>query len=95
MNNKEIIITREKKLMGFAVPFPVFVDDVKVGDLKNGKSITVNVGIGRHKVVFKCVEKEVVQEVEIKEENQRVSIVCVAKMGFVAAIAKIKEVTYQ
>ena len=62
INNNGLVpltITREKRFMGWAIPFSVFVDGVKVGDIKNGKSLSCQVGLGSHVVLVKCVEKDV------------------------------------
>ena len=92
---KTITVTREKKIMGFAIPFPVFVDGTKIGDLKNGTSLSCEVQPGKHKVVLKCVEKDTEQEVELTDQNNGVEVTCVAKMGLIAARAKITNVTYK
>lgn len=92
--NVVLTVTRVKKILGFAISFSVYVDDVQIGSLGNGKSITCNVSEGNHKVIFKCVEKEVVQEINVLSTTNSVEVVCHAKMGLVAAVASIDEVKY-
>ena len=90
-----LTITREKKLMGCAIPFSVFVDGVRVGDLKNGNFLQCSVGLGKHTVLIKCVEKDVVQDVVVLPEHHSVEVVTFAKMGLLAAIACIKNVIFK
>ena len=92
--NAVLTVTRTKKVMGFAIPFTIFVDNTELGSLKNGSSLTCNVGVGKHKVIFKCVEKNVEQEIEVTPSTNAVEVVCHAKMGLLAAVAKIDKVNY-
>ena len=52
-----LIVTRKKKTIGFAIPFPIYVDGNKIGDAINGKSLTYNLTKGEHKVSINSVEK--------------------------------------
>ena len=90
----KIIVTRKKKMIGCAIPFSVYVDDVKIGSLGNGKSLTCEVGEGIHTVKFKCVEKDVIQEVNITSDIKSVEVTCRARMGLAAAVAQVLEVKY-
>ena len=89
-----LTVTRKKKVMGFAIPFPVYVDDLKIGSLGNGKSLTCEVGEGTHTVLFKCVEKNVTQDVNITSDTNSVEVTCQAKMGLAAAVAQVLDVKY-
>lgn len=89
-----LIITRTSKVMGFAISFPVFVDGVKLGTLKNGKSLTCQIGYGSHTVLFKCVEKDVTQNIVVGNNHQSVEIVTHAKMGILAATISIDNILY-
>jgi len=93
-NKITLTVTRKKKVMGFAIPFSVYVDDEKIGSLGNGKSLTYEVGEGTHKVIFKCVEKDVIQEINITSVTQSVEVTCQAKMGLAAAVAQVLDVKY-
>lgn len=98
VNNNGLVplqITREKRFMGWAIPFSVFVDGVKVGDLKNGTSLSCQVGFGSHDVLIKCVEKDVHQNIIVNANHQSVEVVARAKMGLLAAVAKITNVIYK
>lgn len=98
VNNNGLVplqITREKRFMGWAIPFSVFVDGVKVGDLKNGTSLSCQVGLGSHDVLIKCVEKDVHQNIMVTASHQSVEVVARAKMGLLAAVAKITNVIYK
>lgn len=89
-----LTVTRTKKVMGFAIPFSVYVDDSQLGSLANGKSLTCNLSEGSHKVVFKCAEKDVEQDLNINKGVTSVEVICHAKMGLIAAVASIDEVKY-
>ena len=68
---------------------------VKVGDLKNGTSLSCQVGLGSHDVLIKCVEKDVHQNIMVTASHQSVEVVARAKMGLLAAVAKITNVIYK
>lgn len=88
-------VTRKKKTMGFAVSFTVLVDGEKIGKLKNGMTVTCNIKPGHHKVNIESVEKNTIQEIDVDENTNSVEIVVVAKMGIVAATAKLVDVIYK
>ena len=90
----ELKITRVKKLMGFAISFDVFIDDNYIGKLKNGKNLTCNISLGTHKVLFKCVEKNIIQDINITPTTNSVEIITHAKIGLIAALCNIDEVKY-
>lgn len=90
----KLIVTRNKRVIGCAIPFSVYVDDVKIGSLGNGKSLTCEVGEGTHTVMFKCVEKNVTQEVNVTSDTKSVEVTCRARMGLAAAIAQVLDVKY-
>ena len=97
-NNGDLIpltISRESKVMGFAVSFNVFVDGVNLGALKNGKSLTCQVGQGVHEILIKCVEKDVKQTITVLRSNHSVEIITYAKIGLLAAVAEIKDIIYK
>ena len=89
-----LTITRNKRVMGFAISFPIFVDDVEIGKLGNGKSLSYEVSEGVHVVRFKCVEKDIEQEITVNSSTNSVEIICQLKMGLVAGIAQILDVKY-
>ena len=89
-----LTVTRNKRMLGFAISFPVIVDDMDLGKLKNGQSLTCEVSEGIHTVKFKCVEKTVEQEITINSSTNSVEVICQAKMGLAAAIADILDVKY-
>ena len=89
-----LTITRNKKIMGFAISFPIFVDGVEIGKLKNGQSLNYEVSEGIHKVLFKSVEKDLEQEITINSNTNSVEIICQLKMGLVAGVPQILDVKY-
>lgn len=89
-----IKVTRLKKIFGFAIPFDLYVDDNHIGSLSNGKSYDCIVKEGTHKVVLKSTEKDVIQEVTLDKEHNKVEITLTAAMGLIAARPNIKEVKY-
>lgn len=90
----KINIIREKKVFGFAIPFDVYVDDSKLGSLKNGSTLTCPASLDIHEIVLKSTEKDVIQSVSLSEDKKEVTIRIVPKMGLIAAKPFIKEVTY-
>ena len=90
-----IVITRQKKLLGAIIDFPVFIDDSKLGDLKNGESLRCSLGVGKHKVTFKLFEKDVSQEIDVTGNNAEIEIICAAKLGLLTAVPKIVDVQYK
>lgn len=81
--------------MGFALSFNVFVDGVNLGSLKNGKSLTCQVGIGSHEILIKCVEKDVKQSINVLANNHSIEIITYARIGILAAVAEIKDIIYK
>jgi len=47
---------REKAFVGSARKMPIYIDEVKVADLVNGRQFTMTVGAAKH--VFRCQTKE-------------------------------------
>lgn len=90
----KIKVTRRKYFLGVAISFPVYVDDVKIGELKNGKTLEVEVTEGVHEVEFRCIEKKVKQEVDLTGKEE-VEIFCQANMGLLAAVVGINKVEYK
>lgn len=98
VNNNGLVpltIIRKKKFMGWAIPFSVFVDGVKVGDIKNGKSLSCQVGLGSHVVLIKCVEKDITQNIMVTGNHHAVEVTIKATMGLLAAVADITNVVYK
>lgn len=98
VNNDKLIpltISREKRIMGFALSFNVFVDGVNLGSLKNGKSLTCQVGIGSHEILIKCVEKDVKQSINVLANNHSIEVITYARIGILAAVAEIKDIIYK
>lgn len=90
----KLTITRQKKILGFALSIPVLVDGKKIGSVPCGKSIEVQIEKGVHVVSFKSVEKEVKQEINVTDETNNVEIIFKLRLGFLTGVAKIVEVKY-
>ena len=88
-------VTRKEKILGFAVQFTVHVDENIIGKLKNGTTVTCNIKPGHHTVNIESFEKNTIQEIDVDENTNSVEIVVVAKMGIVAATAKLVDVIYK
>ena len=80
-----LIVTRKKKTMGFAIPFPIYVDGNKICDLQNGKTVTYNLNKGKHTVSINSVEKNMEKEFILDEDHKCFEIVFRAQMGLIAA----------
>ena len=90
-----LIVTRTKKAMGFAIPFPIYVDGIKVGDVKNGESITYKLTEGKHMVSINSVETNLEQGIILDNEHKTVEIIFQAKMGIIAAKPKLINIIYK
>jgi len=90
-----LIVTRKKKAMGFAIPFPIYVDGNKIGDIQNGKTITYNLIKGKHTVSINSVEKNMEKEFTFDDEHKCFEIVFCAQMGLVAARPNIISFQYK
>ena len=49
-NIGKITIVREKKMLGFAIPFDVYIDDTKLGTLSNNSSLTTRSTLSMHEI---------------------------------------------
>jgi len=99
MKNKNIhtatlIVSRKKSIKGCAVPFHVLLDGIKVGDLKNGASVSCEVEVGIHKVTISTIDKDTDQPIEVTNDRNSIEILTVAKMGLVAAKADIIDIKF-
>ena len=64
-----LTVTRKKSIKGCAITFHVLLDGVKVGDLKNGTSISCEVKEGIHKVTISTVDKDTDQPIEVTKDR--------------------------
>ena len=48
VNGYKLTLTRQKAVVGCAVAFKIYIDNVKVGKIKNGQTIVLNVSAGNH-----------------------------------------------
>lgn len=93
-NIGKLTIIREKKTMGFAITFEVYIDDGKLGTLKNNSSLSCDLPFGEHKILFKSTEKDVVQNINLNKNQKSAEIHIIPKMGIIAAKPYIKEIKY-
>ena len=91
----KIIVTRKKRAIGCAIPFPVYIDGEKIGQLTNGISLEKEVTVGSHAVEFVCADGNIRQDVELTESHESVEVLCTARMGLIAARVSILEVIYK
>lgn len=89
-----IKIVREKKTMGFAVNFDVFIDGEKVGSLANGGSLSFDVPIGSHDVKLELLGSSTNQEIVLSSEKRNALITVIPKMGLLAARPFVKSTLY-
>ena len=85
-NIGKITIVREKKMLGFAIPFDVYIDDTKLGTLSNNSSLTTRSTVS--------TEKDVIENIELSEDKKEVTITIIPKMGLISAKPYIKEIKY-
>ena len=91
----KINVIRDKKVFAFAISFSVYIDDTMLGTLKNGNTLSTNIGLGNHELVLKSTEDDVVCEIRLTEEHREVNIYIVPKMGLIAAKPCIREIEYK
>lgn len=92
---KTLKVTRQKRAMGFAIPFPVYLDGKKLGDLKNGATIECEITEGEHTIELKAVEKTIKQGIVIKKDTKEVEVKTRLQMGLVAGVPKILDIIYK
>ena len=90
-----ITVTREKKALGFAIPFELYIDNSKIGNLPNNSSLNKTIILGEHVVTIKSPESSVTQNILLNEEKKDVEIKVIPKMGFIAAKPKITQVLFK
>lgn len=93
-NIGKITVIREKKMLGFAIPFDVYIDNTKLGTLSNNSSLTTNVTLNRHEIKLVSTEKDVIENIELSENKKEVVLTIIPKMGLIAAKPYIKEIKY-
>ena len=94
-NLGKITVTREKKILGFAIPFELYIDNTKIGNLKNDSTLNTNVPLEEHTVTIKSVESSVSQNVFLNNDKKEVEIKVIPKLGLIAAKPKITEVIFK
>jgi hypothetical protein len=72
-NIGKITIVREKKMLGFAIPFDVYIDDTKLGTLSNNSSLTTRSTLSMHEIKLVSTEKDVIENIELSEDKKEVT----------------------
>ena len=80
-----LVVTRKKKAMGCLLPFPIYVDGIKICDIQNGKTITYNLNKGKHTVSINSVEKNMEKEFTLDEDHKCFEVIFCAQIGVIAA----------
>ena len=93
-NIGKITIVREKKMLGFAIPFDVYIDDTKLGTLSNNSSLTTRSPLSMHEIKIISTEKDVIENIELSEDKKEVTITIIPKMGLISAKTYINEIKY-
>lgn len=93
-NTGKLTIIREKKTMAFAISFEVYVDNSRLGSLKNNSELSCDLPFGEHEVIVKSIEKDVLQNITLNENQKNAEIHIVPKMGLISANPHIKEIKY-
>ena len=81
-NIGKITIVREKKMLGFAIPFDAYIDDTKLGTLSNNSSLTTRSTLSMHEIKLVSTEKDVIENIELSEDKKEVTITIIPKDGF-------------
>ena len=86
-NIGKITIVREKKMLGFAIPFDAYIDDTN-------SSLTTRSTLSMHEIKLVSTEKDVIENIELSEDKKEVTITIIPKMGLISAKPYIKEIKY-
>ena len=81
-------------MLGFAIPFDVYIDDTKLGTLSNNSSLTTRSSLSMHEIKIISTEKDVIENIELSEDKKEVTITIIPKMGLISAKPYIKEIKY-
>lgn len=87
-------VIRAKKFIGFAISFSVLVDGKKIGDLKNGVTLTCELGTGKHKLRITSLEKDIDQEIIVEDTCKCVEVNVSLGVGILAGRPRIDNVKY-
>ena len=87
-------VIREKRFVGMAIRFSVLVDGKKIGDLKNGVTLSCEVGSGKHVLKITSLEKDLVQEINVDESCNGIEVSVSLGIGILAARPRIDKVKY-
>lgn len=93
-NIGKITIVREKKILVFAIPFDVYIDDTKLGTLSNNSSLTTRSPLSMLEIKLVSTEKDVIENIELSEDKKEVKITIIPKMSLISVKPYIKEIKY-
>ena len=82
-------------MFAFAIPFELFIDDSKIGNLPNNSTLTSQVTLGEHIVKIKSPETSITQNIVLNNDKKEVEIRVVPKMGLIAAKPKIIQILFK
>ncbi len=89
-------INRKKSFVGCVINFDVYVDETKVGTLKNGGNINCNIPLGEHEVKISNPTGNVItQNIILTKDKRTVKINVKVKMGLLAGKANIIDLNYE
>ena len=91
----KIIISRVNKYTGCLIDFEVFIDEDKVGVLKNGNALTYQMPYGIYNVRISFMNSSANEQVTISEAKKEVEITVTVKMGLLAGKPHISSVQYK
>ena len=90
-----ISITRAKKYVGCLIDFDVYLDDSRIGTLKNGATLTYEVPLGEHEITIKTMtETPTTQKITLTENKRNVKLTVKLKMGLVMGKPSIENIEY-
>ena len=87
-------VIRPKKFIGILIKFSVLVDGKKIGDLKNGVTLTCDLDRGSHKLIITSLEKDISQDINIVDGCKVVEVKVSIGMGILAGRPHIDDIKY-
>ncbi len=76
-----LTITREKEFAGSLIKFKIFIDNVEVGKIKNGETVTLRVQCGQHTISFNNTIKQTINIVS--DTSVKVGVIAPNTFGII------------
>lgn len=89
-----ITINREKNALGCLFPFDIYIDNMLVANVTNGKSVQIPVYYGSHLLELKQGLNEGSLQIMINDQQKNLVFNCTMKMGLITNTIAINLINY-